>query len=359
MGLIDLSLPHLPIEYASLVDEVSASVNPTINSEPALFLDGSPMTHDVRFTLRFQNHPGFFRAAVVYDFIPLDWPGYLTTIASRMDYCSLLANLKKFDAYFPISGYTASRLRALVNVGCKEVTITGASIRNSLFRYSSRPSTLSLPYQLAEPYFVVLGGEDRRKNLEVATKAVRNLNLLHRKRIPLKVVGCYGDDYKRQMLDLAGHCITGGFLEFYSALSDEQLAALFSQAIATIVPSLIEGFSLPVVEAAIYGCPAVVSTCRAHLELVDQPEALFHPMDVDALTGKLDALLRLPSLRTSLVSAQCGLPQKFHEREVGRRFWNSIERQVHRCSAGAVAVRKRKPRIAFLSPFPPDKSGCA
>jgi hypothetical protein len=52
IGLVDPASPKLPDEYASLVDEVTASVNPCYDGSPAVFIDGTPMTHDLRFSSR-------------------------------------------------------------------------------------------------------------------------------------------------------------------------------------------------------------------------------------------------------------------------------------------------------------------
>src|ERR1700685_1378133 len=131
IGLIDPRMPQLPAGLTSLVDEISSSLNPCSNGAPAVFIDGSPMTHDLRFSVRFQNHPGFLRTAVLYDFIPLDWPGYLPTVASRTEYLAKLARLRKLDLFFPISEYTAWRLSDLLGISRNRIHVTGASVRRS------------------------------------------------------------------------------------------------------------------------------------------------------------------------------------------------------------------------------------
>src|SRR5579875_3727976 len=100
VGLVDPKLPAVPARLAELVDETTNSANPCSNGVRSLYIDSSPMTHDGRFGLRFQNHPGFLRSAVLYDFIPLDWPGYLPTVASRVDYLAKVARLKHFHLFF-------------------------------------------------------------------------------------------------------------------------------------------------------------------------------------------------------------------------------------------------------------------
>ncbi len=317
------------------------------------------MTHDTRFSVPLHDRPGILRTAVVYDFIPLDWPGYLPTVASRMAYVAKLARLRDFDLLFPISEYSASRLSQLTGVSRNRIHVTGASVRHSLYEVRDRLASASSAYDRNEPYFVTLGGDDRRKNTEVAVKAVERLNRLHSRRIPLKVISFYCDAYKIDLLRLAGHSEGAGFLEFYPSIPDEQVVSLHAGAIAAIAPSKIEGFSLPVAEASICGCPVIASTCAAHLELVEDAQALFPPDDSVDLSEKLEALLNDPELRASLVASQAHLADSFHEDAVGRRFWNTVEAAIEKRDNVAAVGKRQKPRLAFLSPYPPDQSAVA
>lgn len=358
IGLVDPRSPKLPQECASWVDDVSASVNPSCDNTSAIFIDGTPMTHDTRFSVRFQSHPAFLRAAVIYDFIPLEWPGYLPTVASRIDYAAKMARLRSFDLFLPISEYTACRLSELLAIPRSRIRVTGASVRRSFYELRDCFRNSPSPYD-GEPYLLIVLATDARKNPQVAIEAVRYLNLLCSRHIGLKVVGHYDDAYKHSLLRLAGHAEGEGFLEFCPDISDEELVGLFAGAIATIAPSHIEGFSLPVVEASVCGCPAIASTCAAHIELIAQPQALFPPDDATALCYKLEAVLHNPGLRASLVTSQAPLGDKFHENLVGSRFWNAMESALENRRQPSVVLRQQKPRLAFLSPYPPDQSGVA
>ena len=317
------------------------------------------MTHGTRFSLRLQNYAQVLKAAVLYDFIPLDWPGYLPTTAHRIEYSAKLARLRKFDLFFPISAYTAWRLRELVGVSGSRVQVTGACVRNSLYEARLHSASRLSPYEKAEPYFVTLGGDDRRKNTDVAVRAVRHLNLLYGRRIPLKVIGFYCDAYKHDLLRIAGHAEGAGFLEFYPSIPDSEVVQLHLGAVAAVCPSRIEGFSLPVAEAAVCGCPVISSTCAAQIELVNQEEALFHSEDHAGLAEKLEALLNQPALRSSLVAAQAHLAHDYHANEVGKRFWSALGEAAESRRLAVSHSQPRRPRIAFLSPYPPDPAPAA
>jgi glycosyltransferase involved in cell wall biosynthesis len=349
VGLVDPRMPKLPDTFASLVDEISWSVNPRQSNVQSIYIEGSPMTHDTLFGLRFQHQNNTLTVAVLYDFIPLDWPGYLQTVASRIEYVAKIARLKKFDLFCPISEYTARRLSELTGVRGARITVTGACVRRSLYGHRSARSAAN-----QEPYFVTLGGDDRRKNTDVVVKAVRLLNVARRKLIPLKVIGHYSSSYKNELLRLAGHPEGAGFVEFCSNIPDEEVVELHTGAVAAIAPSYIEGFSLPVPEAALCGCPVLASTCAAQLEMVHHPEALFQPDNPGELADKLDAVLNNPSLRASIIASQSDLGARFHEDEVGRRFWEGIAAAVENRGSRTVVSESRKPKVVFLSPHPSD-----
>lgn len=359
IGLIDPQSGELPGEIVSLVDAVTASVNPCTKGQPAVYIDGTPMTHDPRFSLRFENHPAFLRAAVVYDFIPLEWASdlYLPTLAHRIGYLAKMARLRKFDLFLPISEYTAWRLSERLGICEDRIRVTGASVRPSFYEFRDR--ALSSSNGTQKPYFMIVIGPDARKNPEVAVKAVRHLNLAYARRIPLKVVGHYQDAHKCNLLSLAGHAEGAGFLEFCPDVSDEELARLYRGATATIVSSHIEGFSLPVVEASVCKCPVIASACTAHLELIEQTEALFPSDDSAGLSERLAKVLHDPMLRASLVASQAHLAAKFHEKAVGQRFWSAIEAATERRRKATIIAQPSKPRLAFMSPYPPDQSGVA
>jgi glycosyltransferase involved in cell wall biosynthesis len=349
VGLVDPYLPEIPATFASLVDEISWSVNPRQSNVQSIYIEGSPMTHDTLFGLRFQHQNNTLKVAVLYDFIPLDWPGYLQTVASRIEYVAKIARLKKFDLFCPISEYTAHRLSELTGVRGARIRVTGACVRRSLYGHRSPRSAAD-----QEPYFVTLGGDDRRKNTDVAVKAVRLLNAGRPKPIPLKVIGHYGSPYKNDLLRLAGHPEGAGFVEFCSNIPDDEVVELHTGAVAAIAPSYIEGFSLPVPEAALCGCPVLASTCAAQLEMVHHPEALFQPDNAAELADKLYAVLNNPSLRASIIASQSDLGARFHEHEVGHRFWEGIAALVETRGSRTVVSEGRKPKVVFLSPHPSD-----
>ncbi|MBL0159184.1 MAG: glycosyltransferase [Bryobacterales bacterium] len=361
VGLLDPELPKLPEGLRALCDATTFCLNPiTVPAIRDVYIQTSPMTHDIADTWSFRRGRGFLSAAVVYDFIPLDWPGYLETKASRIDYLAGLARLRTYDCYLPISNCTARRLQELTGVSDRQMDVTGAAVRDSLVAAAMASQAGNPPNGrggTGEPYALVVGGEDRRKNVTAAIEALRMVRQ-EGVAIGLKVVGNYTEVAQRDLQDAC----QGDWMAFLPDLTDEQLASVYSRAAVCLVPSHIEGFSLPVVEAAECGCPVLASRCAAHLELLNADEALFEADDPGGLADRLRAVLREPGLREKLLRQQAHLVGQFRELQVGERFWGGIARALTAAREGRSTFsvgRSRLPRLAFLSPYPPDQSGVA
>ncbi len=84
-------------------------------------------------------------------------------------------------------------------------------------------------------------------------------------------------------------------------LARAELLALLSTATVLALPSLDEGFGMPVAEAFAAGVPVLTSTAGALPETAGDAALLVDPTDVGAIAGGLERLLGDPGLRDDLV----------------------------------------------------------
>ena len=104
--------------------------------------------------------------------------------------------------------------------------------------------------KLPDPYFLFVGSGDPRKNMDIIPAALKHAGL----EIPLVVSGWSGWSTN----NCQNNVIAAGYV------ADEELASLYSGALALVFPSTYEGFGLPILEAMACGCP-VVTTREASL----------------------------------------------------------------------------------------------
>ncbi len=155
-------------------------------------------------------------------------------------------------------------------------------------------------YQLPRPFVLYVGTIQPRKNLARLAEAFA--------RLP---DACAGID-----LVLAGRpgwltdeiqaCVRALGLEdrvrFPGYVPQEDLAALLSAAECFVMPSLYEGFGLPVLEAMACGTPVICSSAGSLPEVVGDAALQFAPFDLDGLAAALARLLADPGLRREMVA---------------------------------------------------------
>lgn len=83
----------------------------------------------------------------------------------------------------------------------------------------------------------------------------------------------------------------GGAVQFLGALSEEELAVLYSYAGVFALPSLYEGFGLPVLEAMACGAPVVCSNAGPLPEVAGDAAVLLPPRDAEVWAGALASVL--------------------------------------------------------------------
>jgi glycosyltransferase involved in cell wall biosynthesis len=97
--------------------------------------------------------------------------------------------------------------------------------------------------------------------------------------------------------------LRGEGVSLLGRVSDAELDALYRGALALVMPSLLEGYGLPVPEALVRGTPAVVSDLPVFGPELDGAVLRVPPGDQLALTAALLGLEREPGLRARLAAA--------------------------------------------------------
>jgi glycosyltransferase involved in cell wall biosynthesis len=87
---------------------------------------------------------------------------------------------------------------------------------------------------------------------------------------------------------------------FPGYVPEEDLPALLSGATAFVLPSLYEGFGLPVLEAMACGTPVIAANVSSLPEVVGDAGLLVNPLDSDALAAAMQRLLTDAALRAEL-----------------------------------------------------------
>lgn len=161
-------------------------------------------------------------------------------------------------------------------------------------------SVASAEKSSSNPYFLFVGTIDKKSNVAGLLKAF-NAFCAIQKNINLSIVGDngYGSEAIHKMLDkskirdrvsILGYC-TGA-----------QLKKLYSDAIATVIPSYYEGFSFPQVEAMKMGCPVITSGLGTMKEIGGEGAHLVNPKDPEQIMAAMERLYVDKVYREKLVT---------------------------------------------------------
>ena len=133
---------------------------------------------------------------------------------------------------------------------------------------------------LAQPYFVILGTIEPRKNHAMLLQLWRQLVEEFGNAAPrLVIIGRRGWECE-QVIDLLDRCPKlRGFVIEEPRCGDQALATWLHHAHALLFPSFVEGFGLPLVEALAQRVPVIASRLPVFQEIAgDIPESL-DPLD--------------------------------------------------------------------------------
>ena len=140
-------------------------------------------------------------------------------------------------------------------------------------------------YSLPERYMIHVGTIEPRKNLSRLLEAIQRLREAGIT-IPLVVVGgrgwLYDDFFQRLERSNVRDAV---FFPGYVPSAD--LPLIYSAATVAVMPSVYEGFGLPVLEAMACGTPVVSSNASSLPEMGGEAARYFDPYDVDAMAGAI------------------------------------------------------------------------
>ncbi|MDI7276139.1 MAG: glycosyltransferase family 1 protein [Anaerolineae bacterium] len=214
---------------------------------------------------------------------------------------------------------TARDLEREYRVAPGKITVVYPGLDPALTRAEpAAQEAVRLRYRLRRPYVLYLGTIQPRKNLARLVEAFARLPV-ELGNVDLVLAGGTGwlaDEVFRRVagLGLESRVHFPGYVPY------EDLAALLSAAECFVMPSLYEGFGLPVLEAMACGTPVLCSDASSLPEVAGDAALQFHPHDVGAMAEALARVLGDSALRQTLV-------QRGHAR--ARLFsWERAAREV-------------------------------
>jgi glycosyltransferase involved in cell wall biosynthesis len=215
---------------------------------------------------------------ILHDAAPLRLPGAYSGLYAAWQRKLLPLIARRARTVITVSAFSRNELKALLNVDA-EVVHGGVE---------ERFTPDAAPFAHDRPYVLCVASHTARKNLKALVPAAQ---ALRRDGIDLVIAGGHRPQFTAEAgldgLTLLGH------------VPDEHLPGLYAGAEAFVLPSLYEGFGLPILEAMASGTPVVAAATTALPDTAGGAARLTEP-EPEAIREALLDLLGDPAERTRL-----------------------------------------------------------
>jgi len=350
--LTTAELPPLDADVAAIADRIITTPYALRDADVALFVELSPMTASIAPTMPFLAAQGCKSVSLVYDFIPSQFPrAYLKTPAALLTNRVRVEALRHYDLLLPISEATAADCRRIFG---EAVNIRVTGVGDPLEKVT--PTVL----EVQRPFMLVPIGGDPRKNPAAAIAALGRHRQATGAALRAVVTGRLTGGQEAALRKLTRRlALPDEVVELRGNVSNDELGSLYESAELVFVPSFAEGFSIPVAEAVLRSAPVVASDISPHRELVGSGPWLADPADVESLA---EALAYVRHNRASVAEQQRNaLGDTSHAASVSGRVDTALNELLDQRRARTRPVMRAagRPRLALISPFPPQRSGVA
>ncbi len=178
------------------------------------------------------------------------------------------------------------------------------------------------------PYFLFVGTLEPRKNLVRLLTAFSGLDESIKNQAKLVIAGGKGwghvhllDEVNR--LGLTNHVRPLGYVD------EPTLSALYAHTLFLAMPSLYEGFGLPIVEAMSYGIPVLTANNSSMPEVAGAAGFFVDALDVGSIRNGLSEMIGNPELRNSLATKAQNNATRFNWDESAQQLVRVFEKAIH------------------------------
>lgn len=180
-------------------------------------------------------------------------------------------------------------------------------------------------YRLPERYAFYPANTWRHKNHGRLIQAIARYRARHHGDLGLVLTGA-GDNGQGQLeASVAEHGL-GGVVRTLGLVPRADLPALYAGAACLVLPSLFEGFGIPLVEAMLTGCPIAAARATGIPEIAGDAAIFFDPLDPDDICRALEAVTRDPETAADLVRRGRARAPLFSVATLGERTLEVFER---------------------------------
>lgn len=268
--------------------------------------------------------------ATLMDAIPLvhpEWSGIDQSSWNKTKIYFWKKIARRANQIITCSQYSKTEISEYFEIELDKISVVPLGVDNRFFEQLPIHSIQSVlqAFQINQPFFLHVGTLQPRKNIVRLITAMRALPESVRKAHCLVIVGRLGWGMGTY-LDEIERAEKEGWCKHLNYVGDLELRALLQSAKALMIPSLAEGFGLPVLEGFASRVPVLTSNTTSLPEVSCGASLMFDPMNVDEIMLAMLRVINEPRQMDAMVS---------------RGLAYAKQMSWEQCAQGTIAVYKK------------------
>ncbi len=322
---------------------------------PSWFVCTQLMLHPIPLDVipRSVTQAGLPVAAIIHDVIPQRYPEqYLTDPNAAIQTRLRTLTSRSVDIFCANSTFTAETSSVELGVSIARFHVVGAAVEPQFSQGPHDPEVLRrFGAQCPNGPVVAVTGADNRKNTEHLIAAWSQVPLAVRQG-HLLVIACGAP---AKVIERWEACaVLNGVrdqVRFTGSVSDEEMVGLLRSATLSVLPSIEEGFGLPIAESVACGTPALCSGTSSMPEVSGSADSHFNPFDTADMANKIAEVLTDHGLRNKILAEQTRTARRWTTSELGSAIAEALRQPINLRSCHLPT------RIAVIAPHPESDSG--
>ena len=255
----------------------------------------------------------------IHDLIFLRYPQFYKPIDRRIYAKKFKSACVNADLVIAISKQTKQDIIDFFGIAEDKIRLVYQGCDPQFYHPCSdeQKQAVAAKYQLPANYILYVGTIEERKNLNTIVRALASLP----DRYSLLAVGKpagYMQEVNAEITRLG----VGGRVRFIHRVDFRDLPAIYQQAEVFVLPSVFEGFGIPVLEALNSKIPVITSNVSSLPEAGGAHSMYVNPVDSHELEQALLRLFADGDLRNSMIANGYQHALDFREQKIAADLWN-------------------------------------
>jgi glycosyltransferase involved in cell wall biosynthesis len=267
---------------------------------------------------------GMARVVTIHDLVWKCASDTMRPLSRMLEHYQMPFAVRTADTVIAVSQSTADAVIEEFGIGYDKLSIVppGARLHTKVL-----PLETLEQFGIKPPYFLFVGTLEPRKNLIRLLTAYSRLSESLKSHAMLVIAGSEGwgginIDKTVADLGLENHVRLLGFVE------ESTLSALYANALFLAMPSLYEGFGLPLVEAMVHGTPVLTSNNSSMPEVAGDAGLLVDALDISSIENGLSKLIGDEVIRNELALNSIKNASRFNWDQSARKLIAVFEKVI-------------------------------